>query len=250
MLDFNELFNGYSQGIVALLVVTAFFTSMFTASFGAGGGVMMLGVMAQVVPPKIIIPLHGFIQLGSNSGRAIMSWKHIDWKLISMFAPGVVLGAIIGFFVLVSLPPEVMYLSIAGFILFLCWGPKIPSVALGKTGILIAGLVTSFIGLFVGASGPLVGAFVKQVHIARLTTIATFAIAMSLQHITKLVVFGVAGFEFMPWLPLLILMIVSGSLGTWVGLKFVKRMSDVYFNRAFNIVLTCLALRLVWQALF
>jgi len=248
-MDFNLIFNGISEGVAALLIVTAFFTSMFTASFGAGGGVMMLGVMAQVIPPQIIIPLHGFIQLGSNSGRALMSWKHIDWKLISMFAPGVVLGAIMGFFVLVSLPPEVMYVSIAGFILFLCWGPKIPSVALGKTGVVIAGLITSFISLFVGASGPLVGAFVKQVHTARLTTIATFAMAMSLQHVTKLFVFGVAGFEFIPWLPLLIAMILSGAVGTWFGLKFVKKMSDVYFNRAFNIVLTCLALRLVWQAL-
>ncbi len=210
---------------------------------------MMLGVMAQVIPPQIIIPLHGFIQLGSNGGRAIMSWKHIDWNLISMFAPGVVAGAAIGFFVLVSIPPEMMYLSIAAFILFLCWGPKIPSVALGKSGVFAAGLITSFVGLFVGASGPLVGAFVKQVHVARLTTIATFAFAMTLQHVTKLAVFGVAGFEFIPWLPLLILMVLSGSLGTWFGLKFVKKMSDVYFNRAFNIVLTGLALRLVWQAL-
>lgn len=247
-MDLSAVFNGVSPAIVALLIVTAFFTSMFTASFGAGGGVMMLGVMAQVVPPQIIIPLHGFIQLGSNSGRALMSRKHIDWLLISRFAPGVLAGTIIGFFVLVVLPPEVMYLSIAGFILFLCWGPKIPSVALGAAGVFLAGLLTSFIGLFVGASGPLVGAFVKQVHIARLTTIATFALAMTLQHLTKLVVFGVVGFEFWPWLPLLIMMIIAGAIGTWVGLKFVKRMSDVYFNRVFNLVLTALALRLIWQA--
>ncbi len=61
--------------------------------------------------------------------------------------------------------------------------------------------------------------------------------------------FGVAGFEFIPWLPLLIAMILSGAVGTWFGLKFVKKMSGVYLNRAFNIVLTALALRLVWQAL-
>lgn len=247
-MDFNALFHGFSPGVVGLLTISAFFTSMFTASFGAGGGVMMLGIMAQVIPPQIIIPLHGFIQLGSNAGRALMSRKHIDWTLMAAFTPGVLVGTVLGFSVLVVLPPQVMYLTIAGFILFLCWGPKIPSLALGKAGMVFAGALTAFVGLFVGASGPLVGAFVKQVHIARLTTIATFASAMTIQHLTKLVVFGAGGFEFWPWLPLLLMMIIAGAIGTWVGLKFVKRMSDVYFNRVFNIVLSVLAIRLIWQA--
>ncbi|MGB2064923.1 MAG: TSUP family transporter, partial [Marinomonas gallaica] len=145
--------NGLSPIVFILLVVTAGLTSLFTASFGAGGGVMLLGVMAQILPPQLIIPLHGVVQLGSNAGRSAMSWRHIDWLLIGTFLPGAILGALIGQFVLVALEPSAMYLSIAGFILFLCWGPKLPKLVLGKFGTVLAGGITTFLTLFVGATG-------------------------------------------------------------------------------------------------
>lgn len=240
--------NGLSPVIFWLLVITAGFTSLFTASFGAGGGVMLLGVMAQVLPPQVIIPLHGVAQLGSNAGRAAMSWRHIDWGLIGLFLPGAVVGALIGQLVLKALDPALMYLSIALFILFLCWGPKLPKLVLGKFGTMLAGGITTFLTLFVGATGPLVAAFIKQVFVDRFRTVATFATAMSLQHVLKIAVFEQAGFPIGAWLPLLACMVLSGALGTWIGLKVLKRVSDKHFHRIFNIILTLLAVRLIIQA--
>lgn len=242
------LFEQVTPAVFLLLMVASALGSFLTASLGVGGGVMLLGVMAQVLPPQLIIPLHGVAQLGSNAGRAAMSWRHIDWRLIAAFLPGAVVGALIGSFVLVALPPAVMYLTIALFILYLCWGPKLPKMVLGSWGTVLAGGVTTFITLFAGATGPLVAAFIKQIYADRFRTVATFAMAMSLQHVLKIAVFEIAGFPLEPWLPLLACMIVSGAIGTWVGLKLLKRMSDHYFQRIFNIALTLMALRLIWQS--
>ena len=242
------LFDQVSPHLSVLLVIVSGFTSFLTASFGAGGGVMLLGVMAQVLPPQLIIPLHGVVQLGSNAGRAAMSWRHIDWKLIAVFVPGALLGAFIGSFVLVSLPPAMMYLTIALFILYLCWGPKLPKMVLGPWGTGIAGGVTTFMTLFTGATGPLVAAFIKQIHVDRFRTVATFATAMSLQHVLKIAVFEAAGFPLVDWLPLLFCMVISGAIGTWVGLRVLKRMPERYFHRVFNMILTLMALRLIWQS--
>lgn len=241
--------NDLSPWVFALLVIAAGLTSLFTASFGAGGGVMLLGVMAQVLPPTIIIPMHGVVQLGSNAGRAAMSWRHIDWPLMLSFLPGAIVGALIGQYVLVALDPALMYWSIAGFILFLCWGPKLPKLVLGRWGTMLAGGITTFLTLFVGATGPLVAAFIKQVFVDRFRTVATFAAAMSLQHVLKVAVFDQAGFDLSAWLPLLGCMILSGALGTWIGLKLLNKVSDHYFHRVFNIILTLLAMRLIWQGL-
>ncbi|RBP80039.1 sulfite exporter TauE/SafE family protein [Marinomonas rhizomae] len=241
-------FDQVSLDVFILLVAMAGLTSFFTASFGAGGGVMLLAVMAQILPPQLIIPLHGVAQLGSNAGRAVMSWRHIDWKLIGAFLPGAIFGAFIGSFVLVSLPPVIMYLTIAVFILYLCWGPKLPKMVLGAWGTVIAGAVTTLITLFAGATGPLVAAFVKQIYTDRFRTLATFATAMSLQHILKIGVFKVAGFSLAAWLPLLACMVISGAIGTWIGLRLLKRIPDKRFHQIFNIVLTLMALRLIWQS--
>lgn len=235
--------------LFVLLVVCAGFTSFVTASLGAGGGILLLAIMAQVLPPQVIIPVHGIVQLGSNLGRAVLSRRHIDWHLIRPFAVGAVGGAALGSLVVVSLSPQTLYLTIAAFTLFLCWGPRLPKLALGRAGTAGAGAATTFLTLFAGATGPLVAAFIQQKHSDRLATVATFAAAMSAQHTLKAVVFQAVGFDLRPWIWLMLAMIMSGAAGTWLGLHVLRRVSDRYFQLGFKLVLTLLALRVLWQAL-
>lgn len=231
-----------------LLLAASLVTSMITAALGAGGGVLLLGLMALWLPPVAIVPVHGLIQFGSNGGRLAMTWRQVDWGTLAVFAPGVVLGMVAGAVILVQLPEQLWQATIAAFILFLCWGPSLPRAALGRSGILIASTATSFLTLFVGATGPLVAAFIKQLHEDRFRTIATFSGAMTLQHLPKALVFGVAGFQFPQWLPWVGAMIGCGLVGTRLGLHLVNRMHDQMFQRLFSVVLTLLALRLLWQA--
>ncbi|MEQ6885003.1 sulfite exporter TauE/SafE family protein [Salicola sp. Rm-C-2C1-2] len=232
-----------------LLLAASLLTSMITAALGAGGGVLLLGLMAVWLPPVAIVPVHGLIQLGSNAGRFAMTWRRADWGALAAFAPGVIIGMAAGALLLVRLPEQVWQITIAGFILFLCWGPSLASAALGRSGIMLASMVTSFITLFVGATGPFVAAFIKQLHSDRFRTIATFSGAMLLQHLPKALVFTMAGFSFLEWLPWGAAMIACGLAGTRLGLNLVHRMGDHTFQRLFSVILTLLALRLLWQAL-
>lgn len=240
---------GLSPAIVAILVAASLVTSAITASLGIGGGVLLLAIMALIVPPAAIIPVHGMVQLGSNANRALLTLRHINLRLIGWFLPGAMLGAWLGSLFLVELPLQLVQLCIAGFILLLCWGPRIPKVATGPTGTFIAAAATTFLSLFIGATGPLVAAFVKQQQNGeRFSTVATFAAAMSLQHLPKALVYGAAGFVFMDWLGLMLAMVLAGALGTWLGLHLLKSMSDQRFGLIFNVLLTALAVRLIWQA--
>jgi len=72
--------------LVLLLSLAAFITSSITAAMGVGGGVLLLALMAQVVPPAILIPLHGAAQLMSNTNRVLVQHKHINWAFIKPFA--------------------------------------------------------------------------------------------------------------------------------------------------------------------
>lgn len=235
--------------VIILLIVSSMLTSALTASMGIGGGVTLLAIMAMVMPAAAIIPVHGMVQLGSNGNRALMTIRHINLRVICWFLPGAIVGAWLASLFLVDLPLPLVQLCIAGFILLLCWGPAIPKVATGRAGTLIAAALSTFISLFVGATGPLVAAFIKQQQNGeRLATVATFAAAMSLQHAPKAIVYGAAGFVFSEWLGLILLMIAAGALGTWAGLHMLSRTSDQRFGMIFNLILTLLALRLIWQA--
>ena len=247
-MDIAILPDSLSPALAIGLMLASVITSMITASLGAGGGLLLLVLMALWIPPAAIIPVHGMVQLGSNLGRATLTWRHTDWPAMAAFAPGVLVGAGIGAWLLVDLPEHLWQLTIAGFVLYLCWGPALPKGAFGRSGIFVASAVTSFASLFVGATGPLVAAFIKQMHEDRFKTVATFATAMSLQHAPKALVFGLAGFVFREWVLFILGMIVFGFAGTWIGLHLLKKVNNRHFHVVFNLVLTLLALRLLWQA--
>lgn len=230
-------------------MVTAGFTSFITAAVGVGGGVLLLAVLSLVIPVSAIIPVHGMVQFGSNAYRSVLMWRYIDWLTVLYFLPGAIIGAALAAVFLVELPLPLLQLAIASFILYLCWGPRLPARALSNWGVLIAAGVTTFLSHFVGATGPLVAAFIKQKFADnRHVSVASFAVTMTLQHGPKAVVYGVAGFAFKEWFLMVALMIAAGAVGTKLGLLQLNKLSDQRFTLLFNTVLTLLALRLVWQA--
>ncbi|MBB3184061.1 putative membrane protein YfcA [Halomonas fontilapidosi] len=241
-----DVLSPLSAGINLLLILLSVLTSAFTAAVGVGGGVLMIMALAQVMPAAALIPVHGMVQLGSNVGRTALTWRHVDRITLAAFLPGVVLGALAAAWLLVRLPAGVLELCIAAFVLFTCWGPGLPKRALGRGGVLVAGAVTTLLSSLVGASGPMVAAFIKQSQVGRLAKVATFSACMLLQHLSKAFVFGVAGFVFHDWLALILVMVAAGFLGTWLGLRVLHRLSDHRFDSLFKWALTLLALRLVW----
>ena len=134
-MDLTLFPEALSPAIAVFLLLASVITSMLTAVLGAGGGVLLLVLMASWMPPAAIIPVHGMIQLGSNTGRAVLTRRHIDWRVIAAFAPGVVVGAALGAWLLVDLPAHLWQLAIALFVLYLCWGPKLPKASFGPVGI-------------------------------------------------------------------------------------------------------------------
>lgn len=68
------------------LLASALLGSFMTASVGAGGGIFLSVMMASWLPPAAITPVHGLVQLGSNAGRACLTWRHIRWPVIADFS--------------------------------------------------------------------------------------------------------------------------------------------------------------------
>ncbi len=231
-----------------LLIATSFITAVITATLGVGGGVLLLAVMASLMPAIAIIPVHGLVQAGANANRALLTARHIDRSLLINFALGAGAGAVLASFVVIQLPVETIQLSIALFVIYLTWGPGLQAHYLSGWSLRAAAAITTLISMFVGASGPLVAAFVQQISEDRYIRVATFSACMATQHGIKLLVFGWLGFAFSDWLGLIILMIISGYAGTRLGLSVLSRLNNRIFNYAFRIVLSVLAFRLLVDA--
>lgn len=235
---------GIDELVLYALVAGSFVSSLITAAFGIGGGGLLLAIMAALVPPAALIPVHGIVQLGSNAGRTAMFLRHVLWSAVPAFAAGSLIGAVAGGMVVVELPASVIQIGIGLFVIWTVFAK--PPRWLSQAP-LIGGIVSSFLTMFFGATGLFVASYTKSLNLARHAHVATHATLMTLQHGLKVIVFGLLGFAFGEWAGVILLMILSGLAGTWAGRHVLNRIDDKRFKLALNALLVLISLRLIWQ---
>lgn len=234
------------EWVFAALLGASFFSSFITVALGIGGGAALLAVMATLVPPTVLIPTHGLIQLGSNLGRALITARFVHWAPVPAFLLGSLVGAGTGGLLVVNFPPALVQIGVGGFIAWSILGRP-------PTGIrdwpLAVGAFSSFLTMFFGATGVFVATFTKSLHLDRHAHVATHATLMTIQHGIKTIAFGLLGFAFGAWMPFILAMIAAGFAGTVAGRLVLNRLNDRHFKKALDIVLLVLAARLVFGGL-
>lgn len=228
-----------------LISLTAFFTSSLTAAMGVGGGVVLLALMAQVVPPSVLIPLHGAAQLMSNTGRVLVQRKHIQWQYIAPFSVGAVLGGILLTPLVLFIPPEFGQLALGVFILIATWRPNWLKLANWHSS--LSGAVTTGLSLILGATGPLVMSVLPRSQWSRHAVVGTHGMAMTVQHGIKLIAFASLDFSIDSYWPMLVGIGIATLLGNLFGAKLLAFVPESKFKTVLNDLLSLLALRLIWQ---
>ena len=105
-------------GAAAVLLIASLVTSFITAAFGIGGGAILLAILALLLPPAALIPVHGVVQIGSNLGRATVMISDVRWTIVAPFAAGAAAGVALGGLVAVQLPPGAVQIGVGAFIVW------------------------------------------------------------------------------------------------------------------------------------
>ncbi|GAB4392860.1 MAG: hypothetical protein Tsb0032_10080 [Kiloniellaceae bacterium] len=229
----------------AALIALSAATSFLTAAAGIGGGIVLIAVMAVLMPAHALIPVHGVVQIGSNAGRTAIMLRSVQWQVLAPFCLGSLIGAGIGGLTAVQLPPAILNIGLACFILWSVWAPTV--TAAGRFKVIITGVFSSFLTMFFGATGSFVSAMVKSMRFGRLEHVATHSACMVAQHAIKVVAFGLLGFNYGPYAGLIVAMVLSGFLGTVIGKHVLVKMNDRTFHRVLAVLLSLLALRLLYE---
>jgi uncharacterized membrane protein YfcA len=232
-----------------LLVLVSFATSAVSAAFGLGGGMMLIAIMAQVMPIPALVPVHGVVQMGSNAGRALVLLGHVNWPAALWFMLGAAFGALAGGAVSVSLPAAAVRIGLGLFVLWMVWGRPPRFDRAPKRAMAGAGFVATGLSMVFGATGPIGGAVLSAIGLARQAFVATQAVTALVMHVFKIAVFGFLGFAFAPWLGLILAMVASGFLGTLAGTRLLGRMPEATFRTGFRLVMTLLAASLLLRGL-
>ena len=227
------------------LIGVSFLTSTFTAIIGMGGGMVLISAMPGLLPTAAIIPVHGAVQLASNSSRVLFGLRHIEWRVFWPFLGGAILGAITGSQAIIRLSFDYLPLYLGFFILLVTWVP-LPQKSFHLPGhFAVLGALQTFLSLFVGVTGPLTNAFLVRENLPRDRLVIPHGIAMTVTHLCKILVFGFIGFVFTPHLPLIAGMIAAVTLGSWCGTRLRGRLSEHLFRKVFKALITLLSIRMM-----
>ncbi|MCE2389975.1 MAG: sulfite exporter TauE/SafE family protein [Proteobacteria bacterium] len=239
---------------IGLLCGAAFATSVLSAVIGMAGGIVLLAVMLLFFDPIVAIPLHGVVQLVSNSTRSIVQRRHLAWGIVRWYALPLLPLALAGVYVALSIPAVLGKALIGAFVLVATLRPgwlriRPPGAGGVARRFALLGSATGFLSSLIGATGPLIAPFFLDLGLSRQSVVGTKAACQTLGHMAKIAAFGWVGFAYLEHAGLLALMSAMVIAGTALGSRLLERVDEVLFTRLYRTVLTLIALRLLASAL-
>lgn len=233
-----------------LLYIAAFLTSVISGVLGMGGGIILLAVMASFFPMQLLVPLHGLIQLASNSVRTALHFKNVDRKIFIQFSLGALLGGYLGTQYIFFLPDYLYKILLAAIILYFTFYPKRtkPSKFQSMNWPII-GTIATYVSLYIGATGPLLAPFFLREKLRKEQIIGSKASCQFVTHFLKMIAYFASGFSIGVYSDLLITMVLCVIIGNFVGKKILHHVSEKWFLFSFKGIIVLLSLKLIYEGI-
>jgi uncharacterized membrane protein YfcA len=238
-----------------ILCTASVLTAGVSAVLGMAGGIMLLAVLLLFLDPAIAIPIHALVQLISNSSRSVIHARSIRRDLLVPFVLLLLPAGALTLPLIQYAPADTLRLGIGAFVLVATWQPRWLLLGIDPERIpvrprfALVGAGAGALGPLVGATGPFIAPFFLGLNLTRFELIGTKAACQAAGHVAKMLLFGIAGFAYSEYLPLMLGMAAGVIAGTWLGTSLLKHIDDRRFTQLYKLALTAVALRLVWSGL-
>ena len=232
---------------ISFFAALSFVTSLLTSIFSLGGGLIMLVALAQSFSPGTLIPLHGAIQLSNNLSRTYVYKEFFKWHLIQNILIATIFGALVGILLFGAMPEQILIWLIAGTILFLTWAPLDNLILSLMRNDWFCGFISGFAGIFIGANGPLVTAYMRTKNLSPESLVANHGAVMIFQHSIKILLFiYFFNFSLEEYLFFILILAITGYAGAVLGKVLISSISYDSFNIVLKLLLSLLAVILVF----
>ncbi len=234
------------------LGAVAIFTSVVSGVMGMAGGMLLLSVMLLRLEPSVAIPVHGVVQMVSNGSRAFFLRRQVKWRAVWRFGWPLFPAGALGIWLLAYVPANGSRIAIGAFVLASTWLKSFFSIGKGPAAervLPIGGALVGFFSTLVGATGPLLGPFVLALDLGSQSTIATMAGCQIFQHASKVLLFGLRGFDIGGYLVPCGLLCLCAVGGSAIGTRLLDHVPERSFKISVRVVLTALALHQLYVGL-
>ena len=233
----------------SILCIIAFFTSALSGVTGMGGGVLFLSILTFFFPLSTVIPLHGIVQLFSNTSRSYFLRKHVKKDMLIPFMWGLLPGFMVSFYLVRQVEnPKWPLILISLLIFYSVFKPKkLPSLKIPLKMFSLVGFVCGILGLLIGAVGPLLANFFLREDIKKEEIVATKSAMQICVHLAKIPAFIFLGFPYLDYFPLMLCFVLMTFLGTKLGIHILNMISRSVFQVLFKVALLTAGIRLIYK---
>ena len=206
---------------------------------------IILAFTSTVLPVSAIVPIHSTLLIGSTSARAIVFRRYIDWRIVAPFLVGSIVAVALGARLYFELPDSTIGIAIAIVMLIAIWLPAISWRPKLRHPWLIVGFVHSLLSTLF-AYGALLHAIILHAGLLRRQVVGTMAAALTGMGIFKIAGYALNGFDYRPFLAMILLATAAAFFGTWLGKRINDRVSEPVFRFVFRALVTITAIRLMY----
>ncbi len=228
-----------AAGLSLLMIFTAFLSGIF----GMAGGLILIGVLLFLLPLPTAMVLHAVTQMASNGWRAILWWRHIEWRSTAFYVAGCLVA--VGLWsITLYVPDKATALLLLGLSPFVVRAlpERLLSRRFGPPQVAATGLCSMTLMLMTGVTGPLLDTMFLRSPLDRRQIIATKASCQVFGHGFKLLYFGALIAEagrVEPWF--LGVAIAASIVGTSLGKLLLEKLSERQFRLWSNRLITTIA---------
>jgi hypothetical protein len=238
MVDFVNLLVLFAGGFLAAAI---------SGAAGFGGALLLLPLLTKTIGTTMAIPVLTIAQLIGNLSRAFFGFKQIKWKPVLLFTLGAVPMSVLGAYSFVEVPKEIVT-RLIGLAIILFVILKYYNILKFKTTnstIVLGGGITGFISGLVGSAGPIGAALFLSLNLPPISYIASEAMTAIAMHVTKTLIYQrYLGIGLQTLLTGLFIGI-SMILGTWIGMKFIRKIPKEKFNKFVGLLLCIIGLQMM-----
>ena len=234
---------------LAALLLACVASAFVSAVTGGAGGVLMFAALNVAIPLRVLVPIHGAVQLMNNLARIYYVRPYIRWDLCIPFFIGCSLGAAAMTLGIAELSwQQLPLLILAVLIFYTVFKPKrLPEIRLAPRNYFWVGLATGSLGILAGAVDPLLAAFFVRRDLSPKEVVANKSVMQAWCHALKVPAFIYLGFAFSEHLGLILVLTVAAVIGTRIGVVLLNRLNSELFFKLMRVALLVAGVRIVYQ---
>jgi len=253
-----------------LIILAALFVSTLTFFSGFGLGTLLMPVFALFFPLDVAVAATAIVHLANNLFKVFLVGKKAHLKTVLVFGLPAVLFSLLGAVLLNYLSDiqpiyqynfgekiykiEIIKVVIAFLLIIFSFFeliPKFREMTFGRKFLALGGSLSGFFGGLSGQQGALRAAFLSKVGLEKEQFVGTSVVSSVLVDISRLLVYGlyfmnndVELFHDQTIVLLIILGTVSAFLGSFVGMKLLKKVTFKSMQLLMGVLLIIVAVLL------